>query len=82
MMSSNNLSPNKPVMRQITGSATVTVIGFAYFLIAVVALCFLNPEYTLVRSFTAGGNYDLGPHEFLIASTYFGLGLGWGLWFW
>ena len=62
--------------KQITRNGTFTLIGFGYFLIAVVALDFLNPEYTLVRSIIANGNYDIGPHEFLIASTYFGLSLG------
>ena len=63
-------------MKQIPWSATAALIGIGYFLIAVVASYVVNPEYTLVRSFTAVGNYDLGPHEFLVASTYFGLGLG------
>lgn len=52
----------------------LALFGFGYFVIAVVALYFLNPDYTLLRSFT--GNYDLGSYEFLIASTFFSLGLG------
>jgi hypothetical protein len=54
--------------------ATIALIAFAYFVIAVTALYFLNPGYSLIRSFT--GNYDLGAYEFLIASTFFSLGLG------
>ena len=54
--------------------ATIALIAFAYFVIAVTALYFLNPGYGLIRSFT--GNYDLGAYEFLIASTFFSLGLG------
>lgn len=54
--------------------ATIAIIGFAYFVIAVTALYFLNPSYNLLRS--VFGNYDLGSYEFLIASTFFSLGLG------
>jgi len=54
--------------------ATISLIAFAYFVIAVTALYFLNPTYSLIRSFI--GNYDLGTYEFLIASTFFSLGLG------
>jgi hypothetical protein len=53
---------------------TIAIIGLAYFVIAVVALYFLNPAYNLASSIQ--GNYDLGSYEFLIASTFFGLGLG------
>ena len=55
-------------------TSTIALIGFAYFVIAVVTLYFLNPAYDLIRSFE--GNYDLGSYEFLAASTFFGLGLG------
>ena len=54
--------------------ATVVIIAFAYFLIAVTALYFLNPSYSLYRSFA--GTYNLGSYEFLIASTFFSLGFG------
>jgi hypothetical protein len=54
--------------------ATIATIAFAYFVIAVLALYFLNPAYSLIRSFA--GNYDLASYEFLIASTFFSLGLG------
>jgi hypothetical protein len=64
--SANYLSKAQP--------ATITLIAFAYFVIAVTALYFLNPAYSLIRSFV--GNYDLGAYEFLIASTFFSLGLG------
>ena len=55
-------------------AATIAISGFAYFVIAVVALYFLNPAYSLISSFE--GYYDLAPYEFLIASTFFGLALG------
>lgn len=54
--------------------ATIAIISFAYFVIAVVVLHFLNPAYDLIKSFE--GNYDLGSYQFLIASTFFALGLG------
>ena len=54
--------------------ATVVIMAFAYFLIVVTALYFLNPSYSLFRSFA--GTYDLGSYEFLIASTFFSLGIG------
>jgi hypothetical protein len=55
-------------------AATIALIGFACFVIAVVALYFLNPAYDLIRSFE--GYYRLAPYEWLIASTFFALGLG------
>jgi len=55
-------------------TATIALIGFAYFVIAVVALYFLNPAYDLISSFE--GNYNFVSYEFLVASTFFGLGLG------
>jgi hypothetical protein len=67
-MKSSANSSSKPL------AATIALIGFAYFVIAVVALYFLNPAYDLISSFE--GNYDLASYEFLIASTFFGLGLG------
>lgn len=54
--------------------ATVAITAFAYFLMVVTALYFLNPSYSLFRSFA--GTYDLGSYEFLIASTFFSLGFG------
>jgi hypothetical protein len=55
-------------------AAAVAIIAFAYFLMVVTALYFLNPSYSLFRSIA--GTYDLGSYEFLIASTFFSLGLG------
>lgn len=55
-------------------TSTIALIGFTYFVIAVVTLYFLNPAYDLISSFE--GNYDLGSYQFLVASTFFGLGLG------
>lgn len=54
--------------------ASVAIIAFAYFLIVVTVLYFLNPSYSLFRSIA--GTYDLGSYEFLIASTFFRLGFG------
>lgn len=64
--SANSSSKVQPV--------TVSIIAFAYFLIVVTAVYFLNPSYSLFRS--VAGTYDLGSYEFLIASTFFSLGLG------
>lgn len=53
---------------------TIAIISFAYFVIAVIALNWLNPSYGLAVSIFGG--YDLGSYEFLIASTFFALGIG------
>jgi len=53
--------------------ATIALIAFVYFVVAVAALYFLNPAYNLIRSFE--GNYGPGSYEFLVASTFFALGL-------
>lgn len=54
-------------------AASAALIGFACFVAAVVALYFLNPAYDLVHSFE--GNYDPGAYDFLVACTFFALGL-------
>ena len=55
-------------------AASVASIAFAYFLIVVTALYFLNPAYSLFRALA--GTYDLGSYELLIASTFISLGFG------
>lgn len=55
-------------------AATIAVVSFAYFVMAVTALNLLNPSYGLSASMYGG--YDLGSYEFLIASTFFALGIG------
>ena len=55
-------------------AATIAFLSFAYFVIAVVALYLLNPSYGL--SVSMYGGYDMGSYEFLIASTFFALGIG------
>lgn len=67
MKSSISYSANTP-------GATLAIISFACFMIAVVALNLLNPSYGL--SVSMYGGYDLGSYEFLIASTFFALGIG------
>ncbi len=54
--------------------AAIAAGCYAYFVIAVVMLSFLNPDYSLIKSFE--GNYSLGPFPFLSASTFFALGCG------
>jgi hypothetical protein len=54
--------------------ATIAILSFTYCVTAVMALYFLNPSYNLLSS--VFGNYQLTPYEFLIASTFFSLGLG------
>jgi hypothetical protein len=66
MKSSANYSSKPP-------TATIALLGFACFVIAVGALYFLNPAYDLISSFE--GNYNFASYEFLVASTFFGLGL-------
>src|SRR5512138_2183968 len=55
-------------------AATLALISFGWFVIAVAASYVLNPAYTLSDSMQ--GNYDLGAQPFLIASTFFSLGAG------
>lgn len=74
MISSPNPSPNKQAVKQFKKSATIALIGIAYFLIADVALYFLKPGYELI--WASGGGYDVGLYGFLAASAFFGLGLG------
>ncbi len=53
---------------------TMALISFVYVVVSTAALHFLNPAYSLVRSFT--GNSDLGSCEFMIATTFFSFGFG------
>jgi hypothetical protein len=57
-----------------TSAATIALICFGCFVLSVGALHLLNPSYSFSNSMA--GNYDLGSHEFLIASTFFALGFG------
>ena len=52
----------------------IALIAFAYFVIVVLVLYFLNPAYSLRNSFV--GYFELNPYEFLTATTFFSLGLG------
>ena len=66
---------NSFISRSSSKSATtIAVASFAYFVVAVTALNLLNPSYGL--SVSMYGGYDFGSYEFLIASTFFALGLG------
>ena len=73
-MSSTNLSPNTLPAKQATRIATIAIVGITYFLIAVVALHFLRPEYDPVSRFVS--EYAVGPYGFLMTSAFFGLSLG------
>ena len=73
-MSSNNLSSNTLPAKQVARIATFAIVGIAYFLIAVIALHFLRPDYYPIRRLVS--EYAVGPYAFLMTSAFFGLSLG------
>lgn len=73
-MSSSNLSPNKQAVKPIKRSATIALLGIAYFFIVDITLYVLKPGYELILA--SAGDYDVGSYGLLVASAFFGLGLG------
>jgi len=73
-MSSTNLSSSTRQAKQVARIATIAVVGIAYFLIAVVALHFLRPDYDPVSRFVS--EYAVGSYGLLMTSAFFGLSLG------
>jgi hypothetical membrane protein len=73
-MSSTNLSSSTQQAKQVARIATIAIVGIAYFLIAVVALHFLRPDYDPVSRFVS--EYAVGSYGFLMTSAFFGLSLG------
>lgn len=74
-MASNNLSPSTPTDSSTVKSATIALVGIAYFLIVDAALYVMNSRYELlVVAF--GGGRSVGPYGVLAVSAFFGLGVG------
>lgn len=73
-MSSHNLPSTTHPAKQVTRIATFAIVGFAYFLVVVVALHFLRPDYNPIRRLVS--EYAVGPYAFLMTSAFFGLTLG------
>jgi len=73
-MSSTDLSPSKLPAKQTATLATLAIIGIVYFLVVVVALHFLRPEYSPLSR--AVSQYAVGRYGFLMTSAFFGLSLG------
>jgi hypothetical protein len=73
-MSSNNVSSNTLPAKQVARIATFAIVGIAYFLIAVLALHFLRPDYNPIRRLVS--EYAVGPYAFLMTSAFFGLSWG------
>lgn len=73
-MSTTNLSSSTLQAKQVARIATIAVVGIAYFLIAVIALHFLRPDYDPVSRWVS--EYAVGSYGFLMTSAFFGLSLG------
>ena len=73
-MSSNNLSSHTLPAKQVARIATFTIVGIAYFLIAVIELHFLRPDYNPVRRLVS--EYAVGPYAFLMTSAFIAMSLG------
>src|SRR5512141_626362 len=73
-MSSNNLSSHTLPAKQVAGTATFAIVGIAYFLIAVIGLHFLRPDYNPIRRLVS--EYAVGPYAFLMTSAFIALSLG------
>ena len=73
-MSSNSLSSTTLPAKQVARIATLAFVGIAYFLIAVVTLHFLRPNFNPIHRFVS--EYAVGPYGSLMTSAFFGLSLG------
>lgn len=73
-MSSNNLFSSEMPAKQAAGLANLALIGIGYFVVAVIALHFLRPDYNPIRRVVS--QYAVGPYGLLMTSAFFGLSLG------
>src|SRR5262245_50363817 len=73
-MSANKLSSSELPAKQAARLATLAIVGIGYFLVAVVTLHFLRPDYNPISR--AVSQYAVGPYGFLMTSAFFGLSLG------
>ncbi len=73
-MTSSNPIAGTTEPRQVTRLATIAIVGIAYFVVAVVTLHFLRPDYDPVKQHLSG--YVAGPYGFLMTSAFFALALG------
>lgn len=73
-MPSNSLSSTTLPAKQVARIATLAFVGIAYFLIAVVTLHYLRPNFNPIHRFVS--EYAVGPYGSLMTSAFFGLSLG------
>jgi hypothetical protein len=73
-MSANKLSSSELPAKQAARLATLAIVGIGYFLVAVVTLHFLRPDYNPISR--AVSQYAVGPYGFLMTSAFFSLSLG------
>ena len=70
-MSSTNLSPS---LTQLARTATVALVGIAYFTLIIVVLHLLRPDLNPLSTPTS--EYAVGPYGFLMTSAFFSMSLG------
>lgn len=73
-MSSAELPTQKQVVKRDKAIGLVAVIAIVYFLIADAILYVLKHGYELFMA--SGGGRNVEPYGLLVASAFFGLGLG------
>src|SRR5574341_54496 len=73
-MSTTHATSGVPASKQTAAMATMALIGIGYFVIAVVTLHFLRPDYNPIRNFIS--DYATGPYGFVLTSALFGMSLG------
>ena len=73
-MSLNSLSSTTLPAKQVARIAALAFVGIAYFLVAVVTLHFLRPNFNPIHRFVS--EYAVGPYGSLMTSAFFGLSLG------
>jgi hypothetical protein len=72
-MSSTNLSLSLHTRTQLARTATVTIVGIAYFTFIIIALHFLRPDLDPFSRPTS--EYAVGPYGFLMTSAFFSMSL-------
>lgn len=83
-MTTSHLGTRPSRTTQVAGPAALAIGGIIYFIVVVLALPLLRPDYSPIRRTVS--EYAVGPYGFLMTSAFFALavavaGLAVGLWY-
>jgi hypothetical protein len=70
-MISTTLSPSRLITKQAAKTATVAIVGVAYFALIIIALHSVRPDLNPISQPTSA--YAVGPYSFLMTSAFFSM---------